>query len=150
VFTAVSVGGVMPYKDPEKAREWDRARYPKRGEALRIRGRRHYAKHRHDPEMWIRRAIIRLRGKAKTAGIDFNISAQDLQMPEVCPFTLLPFQFGAHHPQNPSVDRIKPDRGYVRGNVRIISFQANTAKQDIIDPAVFDRLAADARLWGLV
>jgi hypothetical protein len=141
---------MMGYKDPEKAREWDRARYPKRAENLRARGRKHYAKHRYEPEMWIKRAVSRLRGKAKLAGIDFNISTQDLQMPAACPFTLLPFHFGAHNSQNPSVDRIKPDRGYVRGNVRIISVQANTAKQNITDPDVFQRLADDARLWSLV
>jgi hypothetical protein len=40
-----------------------------------------------------------------------------------------------------SLDRIKPELGYVLGNIAIISHLANTIKQNCTDPEVFRRLA---------
>lgn len=42
---------------------------------------------------------------------------------------------------SPSLDRIKPGCGYVRGNVAIMSTKANIIKSDVTDPEVFRRLA---------
>lgn len=117
-------------------------------------GKAWFRKYRHDPVTWPQRACAQMRAKAKKLELEFDMTAADLQVPAVCPFTLLPFDFGPKDgkptARSPSVDRIKPDRGYVRGNVRVISFQANCAKSDITDFAVFQRLADDARLWSLV
>lgn len=33
-------------------------------------------------------------------------------------------------PDSPSLDRIKPELGYVKGNIRVISFKANSIKND--------------------
>jgi hypothetical protein len=108
----------------------------------------------HDPKTWPQRACYQMKNKAKDLGIEFDMHPEDLQVPTVCPFTLLPFDFGPKNgkasPQSPSVDRIKPDRGYVRGNVRVISNHANMVKNSCTDPDVFQRLADDARLWNLV
>jgi hypothetical protein len=104
-----------------------------------------------NPKTWPIRACVNIKSKCKKEGVSFDMRPEDIQVPAVCPFTLLPFDFsGSHGRQAPSVDRIKPDRGYIRGNVRVISLQANSAKCDITDPAIFQRLADDARLWGLV
>lgn len=140
----------MPYKDPEKRREHSASyHYTHRAELRARKSARHAANYR-DPEKWVHLACLRLRLKAKKLGIEFNMLPEDIQIPAVCPFTRLPFIFGKYNPQSPSVDRIKPDRGYVRGNVRVISLRANIAKSDVTDPDVFDRLADDARLWSLV
>ena len=45
-----------------------------------------------------------------------------------CPVTELPFTFGTGKPTDWSVDRANNDRGYVRGNILIISQAANAAK----------------------
>lgn len=107
-----------------------------------------------DPQKWLQRALSNARGRARKKGITFDISIEDVFFPSVCPFTLLPFIFcpgkKAPDPQSPSLDRIKPDRGYIRGNVRVISFHANAVKSNVIDSAIFQRLADDARLWSLV
>lgn len=111
-------------------------------------------KYNNDPSTWTLRAIYSTRSRAKRLGIPFDLQVEDIHLPAICPFTLLPFHLGLKngkiHPQSPSLDRIKPDGGYVRGNVRVISFQANAAKSNITDPDVFQRLADDARLWSLV
>jgi hypothetical protein len=154
----------MPYKDPAKARECNRASYAKRRDKRGGKcapkamsreerlARKRVARRNH--EWWKVETCRNIKSRAKRAGADFNITPLDLQIPEVCPFTLKPFEFGGKNGsvslQSPSVDRIKPDRGYVSGNVRVISMLANYAKSSITDPDVFQRLADDARLWGLV
>ncbi len=45
-----------------------------------------------------------------------------------CPVIELPFTFGTGKPTDWSVDRANNDRGYVRGNILIISQAANAAK----------------------
>jgi hypothetical protein len=114
----------------------------------------HYNRRR-DPKLWASRTIGFIKGRAKTRGIPFNITAEDIPLPAVCPFTLLPFdmsadKMGVPRAQSPSVDRIKPELGYVRGNVRVISLQANVARSNITDPEIFRRLYEDALIWSLV
>jgi hypothetical protein len=135
-------------RDPKQNRARVKAWRAISKDKIRVRGIQHRA------ENWTKHACWRLRTKAKSLDIKFDMQPEDLQIPSVCPFTLLPFVFGTgtgrNNPQSPSVDRIKPDRGYVRGNVRVISFQANCAMHNITDPDVFQRLADDARIWSLV
>jgi hypothetical protein len=123
--------------------------------ANREKKRAYDAARRATPEGWAIQAYYAAKKRAKKLEIPFDIAPEDmLPLPEVCPFTHLPFDFAPKHgkasPQSASLDRIKPDRGYVRGNVRVISYKANTLKNDCTDPAVFQRLADDAHLWGLV
>jgi hypothetical protein len=146
------------YIDSRRARDKKRNEKRRKNPAYLIQkheGRKTlFAKLHANESFWIRRACQRLKSKAVAKGIAFDITPADLTIPAVCPFTLKPFIFGKGSrglfAQSPSVDRIKPDKGYVRGNVRIISGLANMAKSNITDPAIFDRLAEDARLWGLV
>jgi len=153
----------MAYKDLEKKRANARAWYEKHRQqallksaaALKTeRSKNWFRKYNQDPATWPQRACYQMKNKAKDLGIEFDLRPEDLQVPTVCPFTLKPFDFGPKNgkasPQSPSVDRIKPDRGYVRGNVRVISNHANMVKNSCTDPDVFQRLADDARLWGLV
>lgn len=42
----------------------------------------------------------------------------------------LPEGFTTHVPNSPSLDRVRPDLGYVPGNVRVISNRANLIKND--------------------
>jgi hypothetical protein len=169
----------MPYKDPVGHRRasarWDAA-HPEKRRALNASYRarnpekkRAYdiaydAAHREEKRAyraarrlndWATIACNTARARAKKQGVKFEMKPEDLlPIPAVCPFTLLPFCFitknGKAVAQSPSVDRIKPDRGYVSGNVRVISYQANRAKGDITDPDLFQRLADDARLWSPV
>lgn len=52
--------------------------------------------------------------------------------PKKCPVFNKPLVKGERHPIpfSPSIDRIIPEKGYVRGNLRIISYMANKMKQD--------------------
>jgi hypothetical protein len=70
------------------------------------------------------------RKRARDKGLDFNISKEDIIIPEMCPVLKIPFIFGTKgdYEQTPSLDRIDKDKGYIKGNVQIISKKANSMK----------------------
>lgn len=72
------------------------------------------------------------RKRAREKGVPFDLAPEDLIIPEKCPvlgITLVPAK-GHHKPNSPSLDRIRPELGYVRGNIAIISYRANTIKNN--------------------
>jgi len=98
------------------------------------------------PLTWPIRAVTRLRYIAKTKNLPFNMEAADIVIPPVCPVLGLPFVFGAdgyRHPHGPSVDRIIPALGYVKGNVRVICNLANRLKHELTDAADLRKVVAD-------
>lgn len=74
------------------------------------------------------------RFRAKERGIPFDIEASDIFIPPVCPLIGIPLIHsegaGSSGPNSPSLDRINPERGYVKGNVWVISKRANVMKND--------------------
>lgn len=76
------------------------------------------------------------KGRAKKYGLEFTISVEDIVIPEKCPVLGIPlfirqgFKGGGKNPNNPSLDRINSDLGYIKGNVQVISWRANDLKKD--------------------
>lgn len=68
------------------------------------------------------------RGRAKKKGLDFNIEVSDIVIPAQCPVFGTPFSRNTWYAA--SVDRIDPDKGYVKGNVQVMSRRANMLKND--------------------
>ena len=72
--------------------------------------------------------------RAKERNIEFDINLQDLFVPEKCPILdvkLIPNKNGKFAADNsPSIDRKDSSKGYVKGNIQIISFRANNIKGD--------------------
>ena len=72
------------------------------------------------------------KGRAKKHGIEFNLETSDIIIPKVCPILNIPLQRavgkGCKLDNSPSLDRIDPTKGYVRGNIQIISLLANQMK----------------------
>lgn len=72
--------------------------------------------------------------RAKLKGIPFNIDYTDFDIPEYCP--LLNIKLVKHigdkekYEDSPSLDRIIPKLGYIKGNVWIISNRANRIKNN--------------------
>lgn len=127
-------------KDKKKYNAYMRA-YKKqerllRPEEVRARQRQAHADWRErckfDRAKWAASLIHTIKNRAKKAGLDFNLKLADLVVPDECPVLRVPILMGEKwsHPQSPSVDRVKPELGYVRGNVRIISWRANRLKCD--------------------
>ena len=76
----------------------------------------------------------RVKSRAKKQDIPFDITLEDIIIPEICPVLglKLEWNFGrqGYFPNSPSVDKIKPHLGYTKGNVRVISARANLLKSD--------------------
>jgi len=74
------------------------------------------------------------RTRALKAGVPFAIRAEDIVVPTHCPILGLPLYptLGKKGggPNSPSLDRIEPCRGYVPGNIVVISSRANRLKSD--------------------
>lgn len=80
-----------------------------------------------------RRMLSRTRHRARRNGVDFDITEADINIPKFCPvlgIALHGRQGRGFHRDSPSLDRIVPSRGYIPGNVRVISARANLLKND--------------------
>lgn len=109
--------------------------------------RKAYRKRREKtPEGWLKAVLRSIRQRAKRRGLECSITWQDLEVPERCPILGTPLVLGQGlgAKDGPSVDRIDPSKGYVVGNVRVISNWANLLRGDCTDPDVFYFLWLDA------
>ncbi len=72
------------------------------------------------------------KSRAKSKGIEFSLKVEDILVPPVCPVLGIPLYTnrGKAGPNSPSLDRIDNKRGYIPGNVRVISYRANILKGD--------------------
>lgn len=74
----------------------------------------------------------RAKYRASKSGLDFNIEVEDVVIPTFCPvfgIPLIPFS-GRCSPNVPTIDRIDNTQGYVKGNIIVVSFRANSLKRD--------------------
>lgn len=69
------------------------------------------------------------KSRAKKKNLSFSITADDIVIPELCPIFKVPLVPGDAR-YCPSIDRIDPTKGYIPGNIQIISSLANKIKWD--------------------
>jgi hypothetical protein len=81
--------------------------------------------------------LSRAKSRSKKKGLEFNIDITDIDVPIICPILGIPIikeykkgTKGGPSPNSPSLDRIDNSKGYVKGNVRVISHKANTMKHN--------------------
>lgn len=86
---------------------------------------------------WPAYAICRVKDRARMLGVPFDLVPADIVVPAVCPVLGIPIVLGGSRRSGnlPSIDRIIPALGYVRGNVRVISFRANMLKSNCTSSA---------------
>lgn len=72
------------------------------------------------------------RYRAKKLGLPFNLTIDDIVIPEVCPILGLALKISDTHvaANSPSLDKIIPQLGYVKNNIIVISHKANTMKNN--------------------
>lgn len=77
---------------------------------------------------------------AKRRGIHFDLKYTDFEAPEYCPILNIKLKYltegNANDPAHASLDRIDNSKGYIKGNVIVISRLANAMK----NAATFDQL----------
>ncbi len=119
-------------KTPEQ-----RARYAARDKAYKLahpesteaNRKRSYLKRRTvNPEMYLFKVV---RARARETGKEFSLSVGDITIPTHCPVLGIPLFFSHRFcPNTPSVDRVDNSKGYIPGNIVVISWRANRLKAD--------------------
>lgn len=105
-------------------KEYSKRYYEKNKERIKARTRE-YQKHNPIYVSW-----QNCKHRAIRKGIEFNIEMSDIIIPEECPILGIPLD-RRDLDHCPSVDRVDNEKGYIKGNIRVISNKANTLKGDL-------------------
>lgn len=71
--------------------------------------------------------------RAAKKNIPFDIELSDVVIPALCPVLGIPLvrkSGKGPKPNSPSIDQIRPGKGYVHGNICVMSHRANTIKSN--------------------
>jgi len=72
------------------------------------------------------------RTRSRQNGAEFTIIKEDIIIPKICPILGLELVKGnGYLPNAMSLDRVDNEKGYITGNVRVISRKANIMKADL-------------------
>jgi hypothetical protein len=114
--------GKRHYQDAASYKRWTAANRPHMSE-----WRRQY--NLRNPE---RRMLAAAKKTAKALGLPFNLTLEDIVIPEHCPALGIAMrtQSGPRHASSPSLDRIIPSLGYTKGNIVVVSWHANRIKNN--------------------
>ena len=77
--------------------------------------------------------LNRAKARASKKGYEFNLEINDIIIPDTCPLLGCKLEMGTKddYAHSPSLDRIDPTKGYVKGNIWVISTRANTVKSNL-------------------
>ena len=129
--------GVQNYCKPcmiEQNQAWTAAHPAERAQTMR--------KHKEGPG-WKAVLLGAARRRSAASGVVCTATVDDFEIPETCPILGMPLVMGKGEfgPDSASLDRFDPRRGYIPGNVWVISRRANQMKSDA-SPAELLRFAA--------
>lgn len=94
-----------------------------------------------DPDKWTKPKIVpnekrlwfRAKQNAKESNYEFNLDVEDIVIPKFCPYLQIRLETDYKYRYSDnyySIDRIDSSKGYVKGNVQVISRLANTMKSN--------------------
>lgn len=131
-------------KNPDAYRSWRKEYRSKNREKLNARTRELRAVRPEQGKAYNKRwrqkdparaLLVAARSRAARYGIEFSIAREDIVIPDCCPVLGIPF--GPNTDRGPgafkdsmSLDRIDPCKGYIPGNVQVLSRLANTMKSN--------------------
>lgn len=78
--------------------------------------------------------------RSSERNLEFDIELSDIVIPKFCPLLEIPIIKGStmfNRDSSPSLDRIDSSKGYIKGNVRVISNLANSVKRDLDKDLLF-------------
>lgn len=84
------------------------------------------------PELISRRMCSAAKNRARRRGIPFGITWRDITVPDICPVRRTPLRCGQgiFCDDSPSLDRIVPELGYIKGNVVVVSWRVNRLRSN--------------------
>lgn len=114
--------------------------------------RKSQEKSKSDPRF---RMLMSSRSNALSKGLEHTISVEDIPLPEVCRYLGIRIDYRRCSERGrlrsfdaPSIDRIDPTRGYVPGNIQVISDLSNRMKQDATIPQLLAFAEGVIRVHG--
>ena len=80
--------------------------------------------------------------------MEHTITVVDVIIPDLCPMLGIPLAMSVGAPSNnsPSLDRIDSSKGYIPGNVWVISHKANSMKRDATREELLTFADGDAKV----
>lgn len=107
----------------ERAKQYNAIHYPEQREQKLLKQKEWKLNN-------MERYLVRnAQNRSKKYGLPFDITHEDIIIPEFCPYLgikLMPLSKWS----SPSLDRIVPELGYIKGNIQVISTKANTMKSN--------------------
>lgn len=81
-----------------------------------------------------KRLLYNAKNRAKEQGFSFDLTLEDIVIPESCPLLDIKLERNTGGKSasdfSPSLDRIDSSKGYIKGNVWVISYRANKIKNN--------------------
>ena len=113
-------------REKKNKRDWNKLERTRHPERLRLRRLRYELSHQE------RSLVRRARKRAKDRGTQFSITEHDIVIPKICPIIGIPIFKGKGKicANSPSLDEIIPGKGYIPGNIQVISMKANSMKSN--------------------
>lgn len=118
-------------KDPTRYKKYSMSDYHRHREE-----RLKYRRERHNNSPWFTMSVVAKR-RAKELNLPFNIDAEYIESiypaDKRCPVFGFLFEIATSkgsRNKSPSLDRIRPELGYVKGNLVVVSMKANRMKND--------------------
>ena len=74
--------------------------------------------------------LLKAKRRALLKNLEFNLEMSDIIIPKVCPILEVNLVIGTkgNYEYSPSLDRIDNTKGYIKGNIQVISKKANSMK----------------------
>lgn len=141
---------------PDKVKSIERARYARDREKRLEQHRESKVRHGHKWSMTGRarhianprkNMLAAAKTRARRKNLEFNLCLADINIPQLCPALGIPLFVGTDGKpisNSPTLDRIDNNKGYVKENVIVISYKANTIKNN----ASVEELYSIARFYG--
>ncbi len=140
----------------EQSRRWKENNKEKRKEYNKLYVEKNRDKIRESSDKWKaghweNSMFCAARANAKKMGREFSITVEDIVIPTHCPYLGVELTRKFRREDriyNPSIDRIDSSKGYVKGNIRIISNKANRMKSNLTEEELLTIAASIFKLHG--
>lgn len=119
-----------------RKKEYNKQWREKNKERLREYNRQYHLNNKHYAREYRLRnietfMIKEARKRAIERNIPFDITKEDIIIPTFCPILNIKLERCGKQGHAPSLDRIIPELGYVKGNIAVISQRANSLKNNM-------------------